>query len=212
MIGASEGVVEAGGRLTDAKATAIADGFRPPIWLLAIGLGVPTALVAIAASPLGRDFIYVMIGIPALLLLWTLAGVVAAVMSVRAAMRKAWRRSFVLSVLPLVLLCIAPDHLSFVRACNYLGNVAHFIWLKPYYDREIAALPADQTPRLVMWDWGGMVWCSIGLVYDETDQVALLPGRQSAEWQAQAKGTELSCEGYSVEPLWGHYYLGSFPC
>jgi hypothetical protein len=153
-----------------------------------------------------------MVGIPELLLLWTLAGAVAAVMSARAAMRRAWRRCLVLSILPLALLCTAPDPFGFVRTCNYLGIVAHFILLKPLYDREIASLPADWTPRLAVFDWGGMVWCSIGLVYDETDQVALPPGRQSSVWQARASGTELSCEGYGVQPLWDHYYLASFPC
>jgi hypothetical protein len=84
--------------------------------------------------------------------------------------------------------------------------------LKPYYDKQIAVLPASQKPRLVVFNWGGMVWASRGLVYDETDQVSLSPGSQSVDWLAQASHNELSCEGYNVQPLWAHYYLASFPC
>ena len=72
--------------------------------------------------------------------------------------------------------CRGSTQSGFVRSCNYIGDVIHFIVAKPYYDRQIAALPADQRPRLVVFDWGGMVWASSGLVYDETDQVSLPRG------------------------------------
>jgi hypothetical protein len=185
---------------------------RFPVWLVAIGLGVPLALILLAASPLGTDFIYVMVGIPALLFTWTIAGAAALVVSARFAKRREWRRCVIALALPIVLLVVALDPFRFVRSCNYIGDVVHFIISKPYYDREIAALPSDQRPRLVVFDWGGMTWASSGLVYDETDQVSLPKGRQSADWLAQANHSELSCEGYGVQPLWDHYYLASFPC
>jgi hypothetical protein len=183
-----------------------------PRWLVAIGFGVPLALIALAASPLGTDFFYVMIGIPALLLIWALAGIGAAIFGVYAARRRAWRQCSLALMLPLTLLLVAIDPFRFIRACNYVGDVAHFIIFRPYYDKQIAALPANQKPRLVVFNWGGMVWASRGLVYDETDQVSLSPGSQSVDWLAQASRNELSCEGYSVRPLWAHYYLASFPC
>jgi hypothetical protein len=185
---------------------------RFPRWLVAIGLGVPLALIVLAASPLGADFLYVMIGIPALLLTWAVAGIGALVVSARFARQKEWRRCVIALVLPIVLLVVGLDPSRFIRSCNYVGDVVHFIISKPHYDREIAALPADQRPRLVVFDWGGMTWASFGLVYDETDQVSLPWGRQSADWLAQASSSELSCEGYGVQPLWDHYYLASFPC
>ena len=181
-------------------------------WLLAAGLGVPLALIVLAASPLGTNFLYVVVGIPALLFLWAIAGGGALIVGVRAATRREWRRCVLALALPIVLLAVAADPTGFVRSCNHIGDVIHFIVAKPYYDRQIAALPADRRPRLVVFDWGGMVWASSGLVYDETDQVALPRDRRSADWLAQASHSELSCEGYGVEPLWGHYYLASFPC
>jgi hypothetical protein len=181
-------------------------------WLVAIGLAVPLALIVFAASPLGTNFVYVIVGIPALLFAWVIAGVGALTVSIRSAMRKDWRRCVIASALPIALLVVAVDPIGFVRSCNYIGDVIHFIIAKPYYDREIAALPVDRRPGLVVFDWGGMVWASSGLVYDETDQVSLPRGRQSADWLAQASHSELSCEGYGIQPLWDHYYLASFPC
>jgi hypothetical protein len=127
-------------------------------------------------------------------------------------MQKEWRRCVLAAILPVVLLIVAFDPVRFVRSCDYAGDVIHFIAMKSSYDRTISALPAEQRPRLVVFDWGGMSFASHGLVYDETDQVALPRGRQSADWLAQAGHTELSCEGYGVRPLWDHYYLADFPC
>jgi hypothetical protein len=185
---------------------------RFPRWPLAIGLGVPLAFILLAASPLGTDFIYVTLGIPALLLVWAIGGLGSLIVSVRAAMRKDWKQCVLASALPIVLLFVALNPVGFVRSCNYIGDVLHFIVEKPYYDQQIAAIPADQRPRLAVFDWGGMVWGSSGLVYDESDQVALPKGRQSAGWLSQASHTELSCGGYGVQSLWDHYYLASFPC
>jgi hypothetical protein len=185
---------------------------RVPYWLVAIGLGVPLALIVFAASPLGTDFFYVVIGIPALFFVWVMAGVGALAASVRSAMRKDWRQCVIASLLPIVLLVVALDPIGFVRSCNHIGEVAHFIIAKPYYDRQIAALPAGQGPHLAVFDWGGMAWASFGVVYDETDQVSLPRARRSADWLARASHSELSCEGYGVQPLWDHYYLVSFPC
>jgi hypothetical protein len=181
-------------------------------WAAAIGFGVPVALITFAASPLGPNFLYVLAGIPALLLLWVVAGLIALIVSIRSAMRKEWRRSVLAAILPVVLLIVAFDPVRFVRSCDYAGDVIHFMTMKSSYDRQIAAIPADQRPPLVVFDWGGMSFASKGIVYDETDQVALPKGSQSADWLAQAGHTELSCEGYGVRALWDHYYLASFPC
>jgi hypothetical protein len=195
--------------MTDAQKPAPSRLLR---WVAAIGFGVPIALIAAAASPLGPNFFYVVAGIPALLLLWVIAGLVALTISIRSAMQKEWRRCVLAAILPVVLLIVAFDPVRFVRSCDYAGDVIHFIAMKSYYDQTIAAIPADQHPRLVVFDWGGMSFASHGLVYDETDQVSLPKGSQSADWLAQARHSELSCEGYGVRALWDHYYLADFPC
>lgn len=176
-------------------------------WLVVIWLGVPLALIGLDASPLGPDFIYVMTGVPALLFVWAISGACAAILSVRAALGRAWRQSVIASTMGVAVLLGELDPSWF----SYAGDVLHFIVLKPHYDRQIAALPADRKPRLKFFDWGGMVWASFGLLYDESDQVDLPAGSQSADWVEQASH-ELSCDGYGVRPLWGHYYFISLPC
>ena len=57
--------------MTDAQKPAPSRLLR---WVAAIGFLVPIALIAFAASPLGPNFFYVVVGIPALLFLWVLAG------------------------------------------------------------------------------------------------------------------------------------------
>ena len=161
---------------------------------------------------MGTDFLYVVIGIPALMLVWAAAGAAALIVSLRSALRRDWRRCALASLLPIALLIVALDPIRFVRVCNTLGDLVHFIVAKPYYDRQIAALPTGEGPRLAVFDWGGMVWASSGLIYDESDQVALPRERQAADWRERASRTELACEGYGVWPLWDHYYLASFPC
>ena len=69
-------------------------------WVAAIGFGVPLALVMFAASPLGPNFFYVLAGIPALLFLWVIAGLIALIVSIRSAMRREWRRCVLAAIEP----------------------------------------------------------------------------------------------------------------
>jgi hypothetical protein len=183
-----------------------------PRALVLLAVGVPLLLVLLAASPLGADFLYVMAGIPLLLLVWAAAALWALVLSIRFAMRKRWAFSCTSAVLPIAVSIAILNMFSFVRYCNYLGDVLHFIVARPYYEHVIAELPRNAGPRLAVFNWGGMVWASHGLVYDESDEVALPPGKQSAAWLANPGLGELSCKGFGVQPLWSHYYLASFPC
>lgn len=176
------------------------------------GLGIPAILVLLAASPLGTNFVYVMTGIPTLLLIWTALGLWSLIRCFAFVMSRRWRLSALAFVLPVVVCLAGLNFWSFVRGCNYLGDVLHFVVARPYYEHIIAHLPPDGRPRLVVFNWGGMIWASSGLVYDESDEVALPPGRQSARWLADPRLAELSCGNFGVRPLWSHYYLASFPC
>jgi hypothetical protein len=168
--------------------------------------------VLLAASPLGRSFFYVLAGIPALLFAWAVLALWSLVLFVVFVIRSRWRLSALAAVLPVVVCVAGLDFWSFVRGCNYLGDVLHFVVALPYYDHIVARLPRNERPRLAVFNWGGMIWASSGLVYDESDEVALPPGKQSAKWLADPRLAELSCGNFGVQPLWSHYYLVSFPC
>jgi hypothetical protein len=186
--------------------------------LVVIAIAVPLTLIALAASPLG-GFGEMVFGIP-ILFVWLVAGVSSLTWSIHSAMRKAWRRSLTTSILPIVLLVVALKPLGFLQTCNYIGEAARFVALKPSYDRQIAALPATRGTRLAVFIWDGFLGASNGVLYDETDQVTLRPRHQSPEWLATASRTELKAAtqdqagpcGYSVRPLWDHYYLAAFWC
>jgi hypothetical protein len=153
-----------------------------------------------------------MAGIPFLLFLWAVAALWSLVLCVAFAVRRLWRSSLVSAVLPIIA-AVAGLHLyGFIQQCNYLGDVLHFVVARPYYAYLISELPDNGQPRLAVFNWGGMIWASRGLVYDESDEVALPPGKQSATWLANPALAELSCGGFGVQPLWAHYYLVSFPC
>jgi hypothetical protein len=61
-----------------------------------------------------------------------------------------------------------------------------------------------------------MMFASKGVVYDETDEIALPPGHQSAAWKSRMRKTDLTCGGDGpigrVEPVGGHHYVTSFGC
>jgi hypothetical protein len=183
-----------------------------PRWPILAALGVPLALIIMAASPLGYNFFYVVIVVPGVLLLWAVSGVYAAVLCVRAALKRAWRQSLAASVMPLLLLAIALDYQGFIVTCRYVGNVLHFIAKRPDYDAYVGSLPSIRKPRLAEFDWDGMPWVTWAVVYDESDQVTSPPERRSVDWLDQAS-QHLSCEGFGVvQRFWAHYYLVSFPC
>jgi hypothetical protein len=181
------------------------------LWPAIVAIVVPGLLVILSASPLGMNFAYVMLGIPALLLGWAIAAGIAGIGAFGAAKRQAWRRAGSSALLPAVVLAAALQLMPFVRSCAFVGDLLNFEIMRPRYLAEAAQIPAD-GPRLMVFDRGGMVWASKGVVYDESDEVARPQGAQSAEWRSRASHTELACGGYSVRPLGGHFYLADFPC
>jgi hypothetical protein len=55
---------------------------------------------------------------------------------------------------------------------------AHFARMHSYYDSQVANLP-DNGLRYEEFNWGGMLFASSGVVYDESDEIALPDGRRS---------------------------------
>ena len=181
-------------------------------WPAAIAFGVPAAIILCRASPIGPVFLYVTIGIPALLLILAGAAVLATIVAAISARMGRWRRVVSCLVLPVVVLANVPGPFALVRYCNGIGNMIHFEVMRDHYLSKIKSLPDTGEPKLVVINWGGMIWASNGVVYDESDEVVLPPSRRSLGWTTRAGTTELSCEGYSITPMGSHFYLADFPC
>ncbi|MBV9749747.1 MAG: hypothetical protein JO157_13130 [Acetobacteraceae bacterium] len=181
------------------------------MWPLFVAAGFPALVVVLNASPLGPNFLYVMLVMPMILLTWVMVGIGSAVMAVVALGRKAWLQAMSLAVLPLIISVVAVKPFEFIRHMNYTGDVIHFAVMRPFYLSAVETLPPSAEPKLLVFDRGGMIWASRGYVYDESDEILLPKGTQSAAWKERASHTEVGC-GYVASPLWGHFYLADFPC
>jgi len=187
------------------------------LWPLWVAIGCPLLLILFEASPLAPNFLFVMMGIPALLLIWAALGLWAGVISIRQMGQREWRQALIGAVLPLILLTVSFNFFTFIHFCNDAGDILHFGFCRQSYLREIQATPSNGEPRLVVINLGGMIWSSRGYVYDEGDEVSRDASAQSPAWRARAQETELSC-GYFARPIPGnfpvtrHWYLASFNC
>ena len=181
-------------------------------WPSVIAVGIPMLLIVIRATPVGADFVYVVMGIPALLLIWLLAAVAALAMALRSLKARAWRRSLSRAILPLTVVAAFIQPRFSIASINLAGDLIHFEMVQSRYLAELATMPKTAEPKLVIFDWGGWITMSNGVVYDESDEVALPAGQRSPAWKARANDTELNCSAYAVRAIGDHFYLADFIC
>jgi hypothetical protein len=172
-------------------------------WAIAVGF-FPLVLFALVIFGLSS-------GIPLAAALAVVA-VFPAIAVVRSALRGRWRRAISYAVPAVVAVVVALDVDGFAKLSREAGDRAHFYLMRPQYVAEVAAKPSDGQPRLRVWNWGGMVWSSKGVVYDESDEIMRPVADQTADWKSRARNSELACDGYGVESLGNHFYLAYFPC
>jgi hypothetical protein len=199
----------------------IVDAAKEPsvttLWPVWVSIGLPLILVALISTPLGPNFVFVMIGIPTLLLVWGVLGIWALIFAVRHLLRREWQRASICAALPFVVLVAGVWHRQFLHLCNDGGDIGYFIAKRSAYLEEIRITPPDGEPQLLVFNRGGMIWASRGYVYDESDEIMRNEPLRSANWRTRADGTELTC-GFYAQPFPGrfsfaqHWYLASFNC
>ena len=185
---------------------------RAPLSLLILAVGSTLAFILLDATPLDTEFIYPLCAISSLVIVWAVIGVWSAALSIRCARRQHWKQGFLPGFLLMTSLVVAFNFFPFVHGCNYLGGALRFTMTRSYYDHQVALLPIDGRPRLAIFIWGGMIWLTTGVVYDESDEIALPPGQQSAAWKSNPDLGQLSCGNWDARRLSSHYYLVAFPC
>jgi len=191
--------------------------FARTLWPVSAAVGMPLLLIALLSTPIGPNFIFVILGIPVLLFAWACMGMGALIISSRRIKRREWSQAFISAVLPVTVLVVALQFWNFIHLCSYCGDVVHFIARRSSYLQEIRAMPPDGRPRLLVFNLGGMSWASRGYVYDESDEVLQPEPKRSSDWKKRAEQTELTC-GYYAEPFPGHlpftkhWYIASFNC
>ena len=96
---------------------------------------------------------------------------------------------------------------------QYPGDRVRLLAARPEYEATVARLPKNGR-RFAEFPWGGMLFASTGVVHDETDEVGLPFGHQSANWKQRMRNTDLTCGGDgpigNVMPMGDHYYVVSF--
>ena len=187
---------------------------RIVLWPAAVAVAVPGFHILVRASPFGPNFLYVMLGMPGLALAWVVGAIWGTVRLVAAARAGAWRAALAHLVLPVVVLAAASQPFATMRWLNSLGDRIHFEIMRPTYLAEVEAMRDTGEPKLALFNWGGMVWASYGVVYDASDEIALPRGQQSAAWRRRADHSELACDeyGYGFEPIREHFYFAGFGC
>lgn len=183
---------------------------REVLWLSLAVIATSLALVVLDSTPLDTELGCVLLSMCAILFTWLVVGIRFAILFLRLAKNRSWTpslaRSLVLATAILVAVCFFP----FMRACNYLGGALRLAANRSYYDHQVALLSVSGQPQIEVFPWGGMLWSSRALVYDESDEIALPPGRQSAVWKDTVE--QSNCGGWDARHLWAHYYVVEFPC
>jgi hypothetical protein len=178
-------------------------------WPLMVLLAAPICFVLMEAlDPL----IVPLIG-PVPLMWWVVAALATAFWAARAAVQRHWRRAISTAILPIGVGATLCYFGSVTRDFRAAGDALHFAVVRPLYEAEIASLPKDQGPRFKRFSWDGFMLSPIEVVYDESDEVALLRGQQSDAWWGRAnRNSEYGACAFAAKPLSGHFYLVQFSC
>jgi len=184
-------------------------------WPVAWALGVPLLLIAIDLTPLEGNLLFFVMGMPALMGAWAIAGVVAVVKATQAAVRREWKRAAINAVVPVTVVCVALNFWTFVYFCRTSADSMYWLVMRPFYTADIRRTPTNGLPRVFPKTSSGPYSNSRGYVYDESDQI-LSDGR-SAEWNASVDQSPLACP-FGAEPIPGpsfltrHWYSFSSEC
>jgi hypothetical protein len=176
------------------------------IWPFVLACILPIMLVLVWSGP----FDLAMLGAPIVLVIWANAALFALVFAIFSAIERGWRRTVSMLILPLMSLAALLNFGPLWSFAMDTGKKIHFQFMRASYLAQIAKLPADQGPRLAVFNWGGFV-VSHGVVYDESDEIVVPPIKQSPEWNKRIVGTELEC-GFSGYALGDHFYMVHIYC
>jgi len=196
---------------------ALPRGDRTVIWptLIAVGVAIVAALAWATIVGFFPLLLFVLIlfgvttGIPLVAAFVVIALLIVAIRSI---LRREWRRAISYAVPSVVVLAIVFNIGAIANLCREVGDRAHFYLMRSRYIAEVAAKSGSGQPRLLVWNWGGMLWSSKGVVYDESDEIMRPTADQTADWKSRAGSSELACGDYGFEPMGDHFYLAYFPC
>ena len=145
--------------------------------------------------------------------LLVLALLVCLLTSVRYLIQKKPRMAASVIFVPLFvsLWCIYP--IFFIAESTYCVDYLRFFITKNSFTKIVDSLPINNGPRYAEFDWGGFFDHPIKLVFDESDQLSLLPEKRSTLWWEKAgRNSEFGVCQYSARELYAHFYVVKFSC
>jgi len=106
--------------------------------------------------------------------------------------------------------------------CPYGGPTADYARFRLERADYLAAIEAARAgptdahieidpPIFAFFNWGGMIWSSNGVAYDETDEAGKPEQARSEAWRARHVNSEFSCEPL-VRSFGGHFYMVYAAC
>ncbi len=180
---------------------------RIVFWSLVLSMAWPIALILVWTAPFELSFY----GGPLAILGWVLSGLVGLVLAGIAFSQKAHGRMLAILVLPATALLAAINVNLVWDTSMRWGYLIHAGVMKPFYLRDIDKLPAEQ-PKLAAFSWGSFVDVSLGVVYDESDEIAKPPEARPPAWNQRATGTLAACEVLETLPAGDHFYVVRVAC
>ncbi len=133
--------------------------------------------------------------------------------AIRIAKRRAWGRLCATILISAAALTSALAPFQVGREVLEIVRPIHFALMLPFYEMQIRALPTSE-PRIQEFNWGGMLFASYGVLYDETDEIGA--PAQSQKWLVRMHNTDITCGSDApvadVRHMIGHYYLTGFGC
>jgi hypothetical protein len=133
----------------------------------------------------------------------------ALVKAIAHARRRDWRRALTFASAPILAVLI-------VLEGRFAADVIRFQLERGRYlaaietKRAGAAVPRAAIdlgpPVFAYFNWGGMIWASKGVAYDESDEAGKPDNARSEAWRNHRKNSEISCDA-GVRPLGGHFYM-----
>ena len=154
------------------------------------------AIVAAATLDGSRVFSLFFVG-PTLLLLWAVA-VLYVVVLFGLESPRALAGSILVAALTAMF--VVPNHERLYWTISADADVTLFLFLEPGYDATIAAMPGDPRTKYRIFEWGGFIAMSRGVVYDGNDHV----------WRNRKHHLPECMDG--LLPIVDHYYFSSFSC
>jgi hypothetical protein len=176
-------------------------------WPIALSVAWPLAFIMAWSGPFGLA----LFGAPLVLVFSGLSAAVALALAIDFAVERSWLRFLAALTLPITVL-VAALNFGFVwRAGLQAGEYVHFFTMRSIYLSEISKLPTDE-PRLVVYNWGGLLlMVSHGVAFDESDEIALPKRERSEAWKKRAHRTDAECV-IGDTPVGNHFYLVNLDC